>query len=46
MKKVFLTILLLTFTLTSNGCVNPSMEDGLERMDATLSELENALLNL
>ena len=38
MKKFFLTILLLTFTLTSNGCVNPSMEDGLERLTACVTK--------
>ena len=46
MKKFFLTVLLLTFTLTSVGCVNPSMEDGLEKMDLALAELAAAIESL
>ena len=46
MKKFFLTVLLLSFTLTSIGCVNPSMEDGLEKMDLALAELAAAIESL
>lgn len=46
MKKFFLTVLLLSFTLTSVGCVNPSMEDGLEKMNNALAELATAIESL
>ena len=46
MKKFFLTVLLLSFTLTSVGCVNPSMEDGLEKMNNALAELATVIESL
>ena len=46
MKKFFLTVLFLSFTLTSVSCVNPSLEDGLERMDAALDNLQAAIESL
>jgi len=46
MKKFFLTVLFLSFTLTSVSCVNPSMEDGLEKMNAALDNLQAAIESL
>lgn len=43
MKKFILSILAVSFTLLTTACMNPSMEDGLEKMDKALAELAAAI---
>lgn len=43
MKKLALSIVFLTVTLVTSACTNPSMEDGLSRLDAALAELATAI---
>ena len=46
MKKFFLTVLFLVFHSYECYCVNPSLEDGLERMDDVLDNLQVAIRSL
>lgn len=43
MKKLVLSIVFLTVTLVTSACTNPSMEDGLSRLDVALAELAAAI---
>ena len=43
MKKFILSILAVSITLLTTACMNPSMEDGLEKMDKALAELAAAI---
>lgn len=43
MKKLVLSIVFGTVTLASVACTNPSMEDGLNRLEASLAELGAAI---
>ena len=46
MKRIVLTLLTLIFTLSITACVNPSMDEGLKKMDAALAELAAAIESL
>lgn len=46
MKKFFLTVITLTLTLSSPACTNPSMEEGLAKLDKSLAELGRAIESL
>ena len=39
MKKVVLVIITLVLSLSSMACINPSMENGFEKLNQSLSEL-------
>jgi len=46
MKKTILSVIFLTITLGVLGCTNPSMDDGFERLNKSLRELELAIESL
>ena len=39
MRKVVLVIITLVLSLSSMACINPSMENGFEKLNKSLSEL-------
>lgn len=46
MKKFVLTIVSIVFTLSTTACVNPSMDDGFDKLNKSLAELEAAIAAL
>ena len=46
MKRIVLTLLTLIFTLSITACVNPSMDEGLKKMDDALANLAAAIESL
>ena len=46
MKRIILTLLTLIFTLSITACVNPSMDEGLKKMDDALANLAAAIESL